>query len=46
VICSELNPMCCQPPALVEQYGEAIAKVFADREGLLEAGERLMRTTQ
>ena len=24
----------------------AFAKVFADREGLLEAGERLMRTTQ
>jgi perosamine synthetase len=46
VICSELNPMCCQPPALVEQYGEAIAKVFGDRSALLEAGERLMRTTQ
>jgi len=46
VICSELNPMCCQPPALIEQYGEAIAKVFADRSGLLEAGERRMRTTQ
>jgi dTDP-4-amino-4,6-dideoxygalactose transaminase len=46
VICSELNPMCCQPPALVEQYGEAIAKVLGDRSALLEAGERLMRTTQ
>jgi hypothetical protein len=46
VICGELNPMCCQPPALIEQYGEAIAKVFGDRAALLEAGERLVRTPQ
>jgi dTDP-4-amino-4,6-dideoxygalactose transaminase len=44
VICSELNPMCCQPPALIEQYGEAIAKVLGDRDALLAAGERLVRT--
>jgi perosamine synthetase len=46
VICSELNPMCCQPPVLIEQYGEAIAKVFGDRDALLAAGERLVRTQQ
>jgi perosamine synthetase len=46
VICGELNPMCCQPAALIGQYGEAIAKVFGDRAALLEAGERLVRTPQ
>jgi dTDP-4-amino-4,6-dideoxygalactose transaminase len=42
VICSELNPMCCQPLALVEQYGEAIAKVLS-RESILAASERMAK---
>jgi len=37
VVCSELAPIYCQPPALIEQYGDAIDKVFSAREELLEA---------
>ena len=44
MICSELNPMCCQPPALIEQYADAILKVFSQREALLEAGNVLARS--
>jgi perosamine synthetase len=43
-ICSELQPMCCQPPALVEQYAEAILKVFSQRDGLMEAEGLLARS--
>jgi dTDP-4-amino-4,6-dideoxygalactose transaminase len=39
VICSELAPIYCQPPALIEQYADAIAKVFSAREELLEASK-------
>ncbi len=41
VICSELHPLCCQPPRLVEQYAEAITKVFSGRSALLEAADKL-----
>ena len=44
VICSELNPMCCQPSELINQYGDAIAKVFGERDALLAVGERFART--
>jgi hypothetical protein len=40
VICSELNPIYCQPAQLIEQYAAAIAKVFSQREALLMAAER------
>jgi perosamine synthetase len=40
VICSELNPIYCQPVQLIEQYATAIAKVFSQREALLTAAER------
>ena len=43
-ICSELNPMCCQPAALIEQYATAIIKVFSQREALLEAGGLVARS--
>ena len=43
VICGELNPMCCQPAALVNQYADAITKVFDQRQALLEAGERFIK---
>lgn len=42
VICSELHPIYCQPVRLIEQYAEAIAKVFSQREALLTAAERLI----
>ena len=37
VICSEPHPIYCQPPRLIEQYAEAIAKVFSAREALMAA---------
>jgi perosamine synthetase len=40
VICSELNPIYCQPAELIEQYAVAIAKVFSQRDALLLAAER------
>jgi perosamine synthetase len=39
VICSEVNPIYCQPAQLIEQYAVAIAKVFSQREALLMAAE-------
>lgn len=41
VICSELHPIYCQPARLVEQYADAIAKVFSQRPALLAAAETL-----
>lgn len=41
VICSELHPIYCQPRRLVEQYAEAITKVFSDRHALVEAAGRM-----
>jgi perosamine synthetase len=43
VICGELNPMCCQPAELINQYADAITKVFGQRQALLEAGERFIK---
>jgi len=40
VICSELYPIYCQPRKLIEQYAEALAKVFSQRGALLTAAER------
>ena len=37
VICSEPHPIYCQPPRLIEQYAEAIVKVFSAREALMTA---------
>jgi perosamine synthetase len=45
VICSESNPMYCQPSALIEQYAEAIAKVFS-RDAILAATERMARAAR
>lgn len=41
VICSELHPIYCQPARLVEQYADAIAKVFSQRAALLAAAEKV-----
>ena len=38
-VCSELVPIYCQPARLIEQYADAIEKVFSDRQGLLRAAE-------
>jgi len=45
VICSELNPIYCQPIALIEQYGDAIAKVLS-RDAILAASERLAKAAR
>jgi hypothetical protein len=42
VICSEVHPIYCQPPQLIEQYADAIAKVFRHRDQLIEAGAGLL----
>ena len=44
VIGAELAPLCCQPPALIEQYADAIEKVFSSRDALIEAGGRMAGT--
>lgn len=44
VICSELNPVCSQPPALIDQYADAIRKVFSQRNALLDAAGLLTRS--
>ncbi|MGE5243098.1 MAG: DegT/DnrJ/EryC1/StrS family aminotransferase [Betaproteobacteria bacterium] len=44
VICSELNPIYCQPPRLIEQYGDAIVKVFSQPDALLSAAASPART--
>ncbi len=41
VICSETNPIYCQPARLIEQYADAILKVFSQRDALLTAAESL-----
>jgi len=40
VICSEPHPIYCQPARLIEQYADAIVKVFSQRQALLAAAER------
>jgi dTDP-4-amino-4,6-dideoxygalactose transaminase len=40
-ICSELYPIYCQPPELIDQYADAITKVLANRQGLLDAARKL-----
>jgi dTDP-4-amino-4,6-dideoxygalactose transaminase len=40
-ICSELNPIYCQPAKLIEQYGAAIVKVLSNRDGLIAAAKKL-----
>jgi perosamine synthetase len=37
VICSELMPIYCQPPQVIEQYADAIEKVMSARSDLLES---------
>ena len=44
VICSELAPIYCQPASLIAQYADAIIKVLASRDGLLQAAHTLART--
>jgi dTDP-4-amino-4,6-dideoxygalactose transaminase len=41
VICSELAPIYCQPSKLIDQYADAITKIFSNREGLLQAAARI-----
>jgi len=43
VLCSELHPLYCQPPELIERYGEAVAKVM-NRGALLRAAQTLAGT--
>lgn len=43
VICSELHPIYCQPARLIEQYADAIVKVFSGRDALLGAAETVAR---
>ena len=45
-ICSEQYPIYCQPSALIAEYADAIQKVLGDRQALIAAGERLVRTQQ
>ena len=40
-ICSELNPIYCQPAALIEQYAAAIIKVISNRDGLIAAAKKM-----
>jgi dTDP-4-amino-4,6-dideoxygalactose transaminase len=40
VLCSELHPIYCQPPELIDRYGEAVAKVM-NRAALLRAAQTL-----
>jgi perosamine synthetase len=42
VICSELHPIYCQPKELIEQYADAVTRVFSKRDALLTAAERLV----
>lgn len=44
VICSELNPIYCQPAALVDQYAHAITKVLSQPSALLDVAKKLERT--
>jgi dTDP-4-amino-4,6-dideoxygalactose transaminase len=44
VICSELMPIYCQTPALMNQYADAIIKVMSQRDGLLAAAKKLGRS--
>jgi dTDP-4-amino-4,6-dideoxygalactose transaminase len=41
VICSELNPIYCQTAKLIDQYADALIKVFSNRDGLLAAAKKL-----
>ena len=41
VICSELNPIYCQPATVIEQYGAAITKILSNRDGLIAAAKKL-----
>jgi dTDP-4-amino-4,6-dideoxygalactose transaminase len=41
VICSELHPIYCQPPRLIDQYADAILKVFTQRNALARAADSL-----
>ena len=41
VICSELYPIYCQPTQLIDQYAEAILRVFSQRDALLRAAESM-----
>ncbi len=45
IICAELNPIYCQPPALITQYADAIIKVISNRQGLIAAAKNLPRAT-
>jgi perosamine synthetase len=45
-ICSELNPIYCQPASLIEQYAQAINKVLAQPAALMDAARKLGRTNQ
>jgi dTDP-4-amino-4,6-dideoxygalactose transaminase len=40
VLCSEPHPIYCQPPELIDRYGEAVAKVM-NRPALLRAAQTL-----
>ena len=42
MICSELHPIYCQPKELIEQYADAVTRVFSKRDALLTAAERLV----
>ncbi len=46
-ICSELNPIYCQPaPRSSTQYAQAINKVLAQPAALMDAARKLGRTNQ
>ncbi len=44
VICSELNPIYCQPAALIDQYAAAITKVFSQPGAIVDAAKKLGKT--
>jgi hypothetical protein len=45
VICSELNPIYCQPASLIDQYAHAITKIFSQPGAIMDAAKKLGKTT-
>lgn len=44
VICSELNPIYCQPASLIDQYAHAITKIFSQPGAIMDAAKKLGKT--
>jgi perosamine synthetase len=42
-ICSELNPIYCQPASLIDQYAHAITKIMSQPAAIMEVAKKLGR---